>query len=98
MCLHRTILQPHPQLLVVFLLHVIDDLTLMLQSVGLFDARHEVGLNHRIRRAVEEVAIWEILTNATNVLFNAAWVFIYLGQEIISRYKIAVFHRIKYTD
>lgn len=62
MCL--TVLQAHPQLFVVFLLHVIDDLALVFESVGLLDAGHEVSLDHRVGRAVEQVAIWKTLTHA----------------------------------
>lgn len=60
-CVRLTVLQAHPQLLVVFLLHVVDDLALVLEGVGLFDAGHEVSLHHRAGRAVEQVAIWEVL-------------------------------------
>lgn len=63
-CASLTVLQAHPQLLVVFLLHVVDDLALVLERVGLLDAGHEVSLDHRAGRAVEQVAIWEILTHA----------------------------------
>lgn len=42
-----TVLQAHPQLFVVFLLHVVDDLALVLEGIGFFDAGHEVSLNHR---------------------------------------------------
>ena len=64
LCVSLTVLQAHPQLFVVFLLHVVDDLALVLESVGLLDAGHEVSLHHRAGRAVEQVAIWEILTHA----------------------------------
>lgn len=58
-----TVLQAHPQLFVVLLLHVIDDLTLVLEGIGLFDAGHEVSLNYRVGRAVEQVTIWKILAH-----------------------------------
>lgn len=45
---HLTVLQPHPQLFVVFLLHVIDYLALVLEGVRLLDAGHEVSLNYGI--------------------------------------------------
>lgn len=63
-CIWLTVLQAHPQLFVVFLLHVIDDLALVLEGVGLLDAGHEVSLDHRVRMAVEQVTIWKILTQA----------------------------------
>lgn len=44
MCL--TVLQAHPQLLVVLLLHVVDDLAFVLEDVGLLDAGHEVSLDN----------------------------------------------------
>lgn len=63
MCVCLTVLQAHPQLFVVFLLHVIDNLALVLQGVGLLDAGHEVSLYHRAGWAVEQVPIWKILTH-----------------------------------
>lgn len=57
-----TILEAHPQLFVVFFLHVVDDLALVLEGIGLLDAGHEMSLDHRAGRAVEQVTIWKILT------------------------------------
>lgn len=57
----RTILKAHPQLLVVFLLHVVDNLALVLECISLLDAGHEVGLDHRIGWAVEQVPLRESL-------------------------------------
>lgn len=57
-----TVLQAHPQLLVVLLLHVVDHLALVLEGVGLLDAGHEVSFDHGAGRAVEQVTIWEVLT------------------------------------
>ncbi len=79
LCVRLTILQAHPQLFVVFLLHVVDDLALVLEGVGLLDAGHEVSLNHRVGGAVEQVMIWKTLTHAQgkNVfLFKAALSFL----------------------
>lgn len=59
-----TVLQAHPQLLVVLLLHVVDDLALVFEGVGLLDAGHEVGLDHRAGRAVEQVAVRKVLSHA----------------------------------
>lgn len=72
-----TILQAHPQLFVVFLLHVVDDLTLVLQGIGLLDAGHEVSLNNRVGQAVEQVMIWKTLTHnhRTKYLFRASLLF-----------------------
>lgn len=67
-----TVLQAHPQLLVVFLLHVIDDVALVLEGVCLLDAGHEVSLHHRAGRAVEQVTIWKILIQAPSFLFLCA--------------------------
>ena len=60
-CGALTVLQTHPQLLVVFLLHVVDDLALVFEGIRLLDAGHEVGFDHRVRGAVEQVTLWEIL-------------------------------------
>lgn len=60
-CVRLTVLQAHPQLFVVFLLHVVDDLALVLEGIGLFDAGHEVSLDHRAGWTVEQVTIWKIL-------------------------------------
>lgn len=60
-CVRLTVLQAHPQLFVVFLLHVVDDLALVFEGIGLFDAGHEVSLDHRAGRTVEQVTIWKIL-------------------------------------
>lgn len=68
-CVSLTVLQAHPQLFVVFLLHVVDDLALVLEGVGLLDTGHEVSLDHRAGRAVEQVMIWKMLTHAQDKTF-----------------------------
>lgn len=69
-----TVLQAHPQLFVVFLLHVVDNLALVLQGIGFLDAGHEVSLYYRARWAVEQVAIWKILTHVHMAsIFTAVW-------------------------
>lgn len=45
----------------VLLLHLIDHRTLVLQCVGLFDAGHEVRLNHRVGGTVQQVLQGEVL-------------------------------------
>lgn len=67
-----TVLQAHPQLFVVFLLHVVDDLALVLEGIGLFDAGHEVSLHHRAGWTVEQVTIWEILIQTQAFSLRAA--------------------------
>lgn len=69
LCAALTILQAHPQLFVVFLLHVVNYLALVLEGVGLLDAGHEVSLDHRVGRAVEQVTIWKILTQRHKINF-----------------------------
>lgn len=63
-----TILEAHPQLLVVFFLHVVDDLALVLEGIGLLDTGHEMSLDHRAGQAVEQVAIWKVLTCRRQIL------------------------------
>lgn len=67
LCVRPTILQAHPQLFVVFLLHVVDDLALVLEGVRLLDAGHEVSLYHRAGRTVEQVTIWKVLIQMPSV-------------------------------
>ncbi len=64
-----TVLQAHPQLFVVFFLHVVDDLALVLEGVSFLDAGHEMSFDHRVGRAVEQITIWKILTHAQDKHF-----------------------------
>lgn len=42
-------------------MHVVDNLALVLQCVSLLDAGHEVGFDHRVGWAVEQVPLGEAL-------------------------------------
>ncbi len=61
-----TVLQTHPQLFMVFFLHVVDDLAFVFECICLFNAWHEMRFYHRVRCAVKQVMFWEVLQNKEN--------------------------------
>lgn len=72
-----TVLQTHPQLFMVFFLHVVDDLAFVFERISLFNARHEMCFYHRVRRAVKQVLFWEVLQDKVHyncgILLITAW-------------------------
>ncbi len=73
MCVCLTILQAEPQLLVVLLLHAVDDLASVLEAVRLLHRRHEERLDDVARRAVQDVALREVLqTRASHCVKSRA--------------------------
>lgn len=91
-CVRLTVLQAHPQLFVVFLLHVVDDLALVFEGIGLFDAGHEVSLDHRAGRTVEQVTIWKILIHAQAFSLRTAALYLPIkGQRNVNSYLFSLY-------
>lgn len=91
-CVRLTVLQAHPQLFVVFLLHVVDDLALVFEGIGLFDAGHEVSLDHRAGRTVEQVTIWKILIQTQAFSLRTATLYLPIkGQRNVNSYLFSLY-------